>query len=121
MIAAVPKASVVITNPTHYAVALKYERGIEAPICVAKGVEALALKIREVAGEHSIPIVENPAARPCAACHRRGRPADPGRALQGGGRSDRLHDAAAPGGSSVAVFIQRTGLPRAGSCADRPA
>jgi flagellar biosynthetic protein FlhB len=60
MIAAVPKASVVITNPTHYAVALRYERGMEAPICVAKGVEALALKIREVAGEHSIPIVENP-------------------------------------------------------------
>ncbi|HZL38776.1 MAG TPA: flagellar biosynthesis protein FlhB [Pseudolabrys sp.] len=60
MIAAVPKATVVITNPTHYAVALKYERGMEAPICVAKGVEALALKIREVAGEHSIPIVENP-------------------------------------------------------------
>jgi flagellar biosynthetic protein FlhB len=60
MIAAVPKATVVITNPTHYAIALKYERGMEAPICVAKGVEALALKIREVAGEHSIPIVENP-------------------------------------------------------------
>lgn len=60
MIAAVPKASVVITNPTHYAVALQYERGMEAPICVAKGVEALALKIREVAGEHSVPIVENP-------------------------------------------------------------
>jgi flagellar biosynthetic protein FlhB len=60
MIAAVPKASVVITNPTHYAVALRYERGMEAPVCVAKGVEALALKIREIAGEHSIPIVENP-------------------------------------------------------------
>jgi flagellar biosynthetic protein FlhB len=60
MIAAVPKASVIITNPTHYAVALQYERGMEAPICVAKGVDALALKIREIAGEHSIPIVENP-------------------------------------------------------------
>jgi len=60
IIAAVPKASVVITNPTHFAVALQYERGMEAPICVAKGVDALALKIREVAGEHSIPIVENP-------------------------------------------------------------
>ncbi len=60
MIAAVPKASVVITNPTHYAVALQYERGMEAPVCVAKGVETLALKIREVAGQHSIPIVENP-------------------------------------------------------------
>ena len=60
MIANVPKAAVVITNPTHYAIALQYERGMEAPICVAKGVDALALKIREVAGEHRIPIVENP-------------------------------------------------------------
>jgi flagellar biosynthetic protein FlhB len=60
MIAAVPKATVVITNPTHYAIALQYERGMEAPVCVAKGVDGLALKIREVAGEHSIPIVENP-------------------------------------------------------------
>ena len=60
MIAAVPKATVVITNPTHYAIALEYERGMDAPICVAKGVDAMALKIREVAGEHSVPIVENP-------------------------------------------------------------
>ena len=60
MMAAVPQASVVITNPTHYAVALQYERGMNAPVCVAKGVDALALKIREVAGEHDIPIVENP-------------------------------------------------------------
>jgi flagellar biosynthetic protein FlhB len=59
MMAAVPKASVIITNPTHYAVALSYERGMTAPICVAKGVDAVALKIREVAGEHDIPIVEN--------------------------------------------------------------
>jgi flagellar biosynthetic protein FlhB len=59
MIAAVPKASVVITNPTHYAIALQYERGMNAPLCVAKGVDALALRIREVAGEHSIPVVEN--------------------------------------------------------------
>jgi flagellar biosynthesis protein FlhB len=61
MMAAVPQASVVITNPTHYAVALQYERGMNAPVCVAKGVDAVALKIREVAGEHDIPIVENPA------------------------------------------------------------
>ena len=60
MMAAVPKASVIITNPTHYAIALQYERGMDAPICVAKGVDAVALKIREVAGEHAIPIVENP-------------------------------------------------------------
>ena len=60
MIAAVPKATVIITNPTHYAVALQYERGMDAPVCVAKGVDDLALKIREVGGEHSVPIVENP-------------------------------------------------------------
>ena len=60
MMAAVPKATVIITNPTHYAVALQYERGMEAPLCVAKGVDALALKIREVAAAHAIPVVENP-------------------------------------------------------------
>ncbi len=59
MMAAVPKASVVITNPTHYSVALSYERGMTAPICVAKGVDNLAFKIREIAREHDIPIVEN--------------------------------------------------------------
>ncbi|QUS40959.1 flagellar biosynthesis protein FlhB [Tardiphaga alba] len=59
MMAAVPTASVIITNPTHYSVALKYERGMTAPICVAKGMDAIALKIREVAGKHDIPIVEN--------------------------------------------------------------
>jgi flagellar biosynthesis protein FlhB len=59
MMAAVPKASVIITNPTHYAVALSYERGMAAPICVAKGVDQIALKIREVAKQHDIPIVEN--------------------------------------------------------------
>jgi flagellar biosynthetic protein FlhB len=60
IIAAVPKASLVITNPTHYAIALKYERGMNAPICVAKGVDLIARKIREVAEEHRIPVVENP-------------------------------------------------------------
>src|SRR6201746_2834407 len=59
MMAAVPKASVIITNPTHYAVALSYERGMSAPICVAKGIDSIALKIREVAKAHDIPIVEN--------------------------------------------------------------
>ncbi|MCX7318108.1 MAG: EscU/YscU/HrcU family type III secretion system export apparatus switch protein, partial [Hyphomicrobiales bacterium] len=59
MMSAVPKASVIITNPTHYSVALRYERGMTAPICVAKGMDAIALKIREVAGKYDIPIVEN--------------------------------------------------------------
>ena len=55
----VPKATVIVTNPTHYSVALRYEKDDPAPVCVAKGVDALALKIREVAREHSVPIVEN--------------------------------------------------------------
>jgi flagellar biosynthetic protein FlhB len=61
MMAAIPEASVVITNPTHYAVALKYESGkMAAPVCVAKGVDHMALSIRKVAQEHEIPVVENP-------------------------------------------------------------
>jgi flagellar biosynthesis protein FlhB len=59
MMAAVPKASVIITNPTHYSVALSYERGMSAPVCVAKGVDNIAFKIREIAKAHDIPIVEN--------------------------------------------------------------
>jgi len=60
MMAAVPKASVVITNPTHFAVALQYERGMNAPLCVAKGTDLIARKIREIAEAHNIPVVENP-------------------------------------------------------------
>ena len=60
MMAAVPQATVVITNPTHYAVALKYDKGMKAPLCVAKGADAIALRIRELAREHDVPIVENP-------------------------------------------------------------
>jgi flagellar biosynthetic protein FlhB len=60
MMAAVPKASLVITNPTHFAIALRYERGMNAPICLAKGVDLIARKIREVAEAHGIPVVENP-------------------------------------------------------------
>jgi len=59
MMAAVPKASVIITNPTHFSVALSYERGMPAPVCVAKGVDNIALKIREIAGKYDIPVVEN--------------------------------------------------------------
>jgi flagellar biosynthetic protein FlhB len=60
MMAQVPKASVVIMNPTHYAVALQYDKGMNAPVCLAKGLDATALKIREVAEQHYIPVVENP-------------------------------------------------------------
>lgn len=61
MLAAVPKAAVVITNPTHYAVALAYDRGRNAaPRIVAKGVDSMAERIREVARKHAIPLVANP-------------------------------------------------------------
>ena len=60
MMASVPDASVVITNPTHYAIALKYEKGMGAPVCLAKGIDSIAFKIREIAEEHDIPVVENP-------------------------------------------------------------
>jgi flagellar biosynthetic protein FlhB len=61
MMAAVPTATVIVTNPTHYAVALKYESGtMSAPKCVAKGVDALALRIREIGKENNVPIIENP-------------------------------------------------------------
>jgi flagellar biosynthetic protein FlhB len=56
----VPRAAVVITNPTHYSIALEYEQGMDAPICVAKGLDDVAFKIREIAEENNIPIVENP-------------------------------------------------------------
>jgi flagellar biosynthetic protein FlhB len=61
MVQAVPKATLVVMNPTHYAVALRYVSGeTPAPVCVAKGLDALALKIREIAEEHAIPVVEDP-------------------------------------------------------------
>lgn len=60
MMQAVPAASVVIMNPTHYAVALKYERGMPAPICVAKGRDRIALKIRDIARGNGVPVIENP-------------------------------------------------------------
>lgn len=61
MMQAVPQATVVVMNPTHYAVALKYEQGEdEAPTCVAKGLDSLALKIRAIAEEAGVPIVEDP-------------------------------------------------------------
>ena len=61
MMAAVPEADVVITNPTHYAVALKYERAtMEAPVLVAKGADLVAKRIRELAQDNDVPIVENP-------------------------------------------------------------
>ncbi len=61
MMAAVPDATVVIVNPTHYAVALKYEhQQMAAPVCVAKGLDNIALRIRAVAEENKVPVIENP-------------------------------------------------------------
>tara|TARA_B100000315_G_scaffold176385_1_gene164872 strand:- start:3491 stop:4558 length:1068 start_codon:yes stop_codon:yes gene_type:complete len=60
MMAEVPEAEVVITNPIHYAIALKYDRdSMEAPMVVAKGANHIAQKIKEIAKEHGVPVVEN--------------------------------------------------------------
>lgn len=56
----VPESDVIITNPTHFAIALQYNMGMPAPKLLAKGQDELALKIREIAAEHKIPIIENP-------------------------------------------------------------
>lgn len=61
MMQAVPKADVVITNPTHYSIALQYDSGsMDAPLVLAKGVDEVALRIRETAKEHGIMLYENP-------------------------------------------------------------
>ncbi len=60
MMAAVPTADVVVTNPTHYAVALQYAAGMRAPRVVAKGGDLIALKIRGLAEQHGVPILEQP-------------------------------------------------------------
>ena len=60
MLKAVPRATMVVANPTHYAVAMRYVRAEGgAPIVLAKGVDLIALKIREIAEEHDIPIIED--------------------------------------------------------------
>jgi flagellar biosynthetic protein FlhB len=60
MMAAVPQANVIVTNPTHFAVALSYQTGMGAPKVVAKGAGVIALKIREIAAENAVPIMEAP-------------------------------------------------------------
>ena len=59
MMQEVPKADVIVTNPTHFAVALKYESGMSAPVVIAKGLDLVAQKIKTVARENRVPIVEN--------------------------------------------------------------
>lgn len=59
---AVPTATLVVTNPTHFAVALRYERGVDAaPVCVAKGTDRIAARIRSIAHESAVPVIESPA------------------------------------------------------------
>jgi len=60
MFESIPKATVVITNPTHVAVALEYKDGMQSPVVLAKGERVIAEKIKEVARKHNVPIVENP-------------------------------------------------------------
>lgn len=60
MMQAVPTATVIVTNPTHYAIALKYDRTMPAPLLVAKGLDLVAERIRDIARQNFIPIVENP-------------------------------------------------------------
>ena len=60
MMAEVPKATVVVTNPSHVAVALRYDATMAAPRLVAKGIGALAERIRAIAHDHGVPIVRNP-------------------------------------------------------------
>ena len=59
MMSEVPKANVIVTNPTHFAVALKYENDMPAPLVVAKGKDLVALKIKEIAKNNNVAIVEN--------------------------------------------------------------
>ena len=59
MMQEVPKADVIVTNPTHFAVALKYESGMSAPVVIAKGQDLVAQKIKTIARENQVPIVEN--------------------------------------------------------------
>ena len=62
MMSDVPDADVVITNPTHYAIAMKYDNQVDgAPKIIAKGIDFIALKIKDIARENDIPIIENPA------------------------------------------------------------
>jgi flagellar biosynthetic protein FlhB len=60
MFESIPRADVVITNPTHVAVALEYKEGMQAPMVLAKGERVIAERIKEMAKRHNVPIVENP-------------------------------------------------------------
>ena len=94
MLSAVPRATMVVVNPTHYAVAMRYLRSEgEAPIVLTKGVDLIALKIRAIAEAHDVPVVEDkPLARSLHAAVD-GRAADPGGVLSCGRRDRAPHSA----------------------------
>ena len=120
MMAAVPKATVVV-NPTHYAVALSYQRGsTAAPRVVAKGVDEVAARIREVAEQTSGAAGRKPAARARPACRRAGR-GNPARAVRGGRRADRLCLAAAEPGAVIGRWRRARAAAPPGAAADRHA
>ena len=90
MLQDVAHADVVVVNPTHYAVALKWNRkGRAAPICVAKGVDEVAARIRAKAAEAGVPVQSDPSDRARHLCDGRDWPADQAGALscRGGGHS----------------------------------
>ena len=104
MMAAVPAATVVITNPMHYAVALAYEaETMTAPKVLAKGVDFLARRIREIALENNVPVIENPplARAPARIC--RGRRRNPATALPGGRPDHRICHASEAGSPIVSA------------------
>ena len=82
MMAAVPRADVVVTNPTHYAVALEYDGEHPAPIVIAKGQDHVAAQIRRIAEENGVPIVPDPPLARELFRSGRDRSDDPGRAVR---------------------------------------
>ena len=90
MMAAVPQADVVVTNPTHFAVALSYDGTRAAPEVVAKGQDLIALQIRRIAEENDVPVVTDPPLARALHALDRDRPADPRGALRGGRAGARL-------------------------------
>ena len=98
MMTAVPKADLVVMNPTHYAVALKYDdKTMGAPRVVAKGADLLALRIRDLAQGASVPVLRGAGAGARALRPRRARPRDPGGAVRRGRAGARLRLPAARG------------------------
>ena len=112
MMAQVPQSDVVVTNPTHYAVALKYDpASMAAPKMMAKGVDKVAQKIREIAKEHGIPIVENPPLARGLFAAVRCRPGSDAGVLQGGGGGHQLHlQAEAPAAVTPCSSVPRLRL-----------